>query len=790
MSDLINPYITDNPVGDHTTFIERTDILRDVMLILRHDKQNAMVLYGQRCIGKTSVLQHLKTYLPTQGDYYPIYFDLQDKAHLTLAQVVNELAKSIANTLNYAEPDLGEQPEAMFQDSWLPDILQNLSENAALVLLFDEFDVFDEPKAELAGVRFYPYIRQLLDYNPRHLNFIFTGGRSIDDLDPMAISLFIGIPPIKRLSLLNQADTTKLVRFSEGNNSLIWPNEAIECVWQYTHGHPFLTQQVCYQVWAQAYESGKTSEKMPTATPADVENVIFDVLDASRNRMAWLWEGLPPAERVVAAAMAEAGGKVMTEKALEKKLYESGVRVVIRELQNAPHLLQDWDLLALTEAGYQFQVELIRRWIRENKPLQRIQVELDRIDPVAEKIFQAAGVLHKENQLELSAQQLREAIALNPNHLGAHQLLADILLAQGQAEEAKILLEKLYYYQPLTARSRLIQALLALAQKTENEAQQLELYEQVLSLEPHQVEATAKSRKLWQQRGETALAKADFKAALAIYKKLGINKKIAEIEQTILDQYFDLTQKPSIFKTRIHYPLWVLVILLLVFGVLFVLGIQPVERSAIPLLEPHTSLEPNISVEQALEQAHQKLAYKAGRLEHIQEQNTVLKETLEQNDEKQEELEKQLEHTQGQKTSLAKTLEQVSGKNTVLEQTLTQAQQKVVQLETALKEVSPTTELGRLMSQLKTGDQVVIVGSYARRKDAERQLEKLKTKYPELFSSQVDALDFTETNIYKAGNVWEIAISGSYSYQSAKILEKKLLEPELVEDIFIKRKPK
>jgi len=203
MSESINPYITDNPVGTHTTFIERTHILREIMLVLRHAKKNALVLYGQRCIGKTSLLQHLKTYLPTQGDYYPIYFDLQDKASLTLAQIITELAKSIANTLNQAEPDLEEQPEAVFQDSWLP---------------------------------------KLIDYDSQHLKFIFTGGRNIDDLDPITISLFRGIPPTKRLSLLNQTETTKLVRLSEANNSLNWPDEAVECVWQYTHGHPYLTQ--------------------------------------------------------------------------------------------------------------------------------------------------------------------------------------------------------------------------------------------------------------------------------------------------------------------------------------------------------------------------------------------------------------------------------------------------------------------------------------------------------------------------------------------------------------------
>lgn len=39
MSESINPYITDNPVGTHTTFIERTHILREIMLVLRHAKK-------------------------------------------------------------------------------------------------------------------------------------------------------------------------------------------------------------------------------------------------------------------------------------------------------------------------------------------------------------------------------------------------------------------------------------------------------------------------------------------------------------------------------------------------------------------------------------------------------------------------------------------------------------------------------------------------------------------------------------------------------------------------------
>ncbi|HEC86101.1 MAG TPA: ATP-binding protein, partial [Thioploca sp.] len=281
-----NPYIAGNPVGNSNAFVGRIDVLNKVVQMLRRPQDNAIVLYGQRRIGKTSVLQYLKAHLPSEGNYCPIYFDLQDKASWTVGQVVSVLAKSIANALNQADPDLGEAPETAFQETWLPNVLQSLSaENRALVLLFDEFDVLlAAPEAEQpAGKAFFPYLRQLLDIDTQHLNFVFVIGRNVADLTNIALSVFKGTDT-KRVSLLNQEDTQKLVRLSEANHSLNWSDEAIDCVWQYTNGHAFLTQQLCSHVWEKcAYD--ESPETIPAATPADVEEVIFDTLDSSRNTL-------------------------------------------------------------------------------------------------------------------------------------------------------------------------------------------------------------------------------------------------------------------------------------------------------------------------------------------------------------------------------------------------------------------------------------------------------------------------------------------------------------------------
>jgi tetratricopeptide (TPR) repeat protein len=524
----INPYVAGNPVGGSPAFIGRADVLREVLRILRRPQDNAIVLYGQRRIGKTSILQHLTTQLPKEGNYCAIYFDLQDKAAWPLGRVLSELARTIADKLNQPTPDLGAEPETAFRQTWLPDVLSKLPAGYALVLLFDEFDVLADPQAEQAAAAFFPYLRDLMASDPQRLKFVFVIGRNVNDLPSNTLSLFKGLPA-QRVSLLSEPDTAELVHLSQKNGTLTWPDDAVARVWQLSHGHPFLTQRLCSHVWERAYD--QEPDQTQTVTSADVEAAVPDALEANRNMMEWLWDGLPPAERVVISALAEAGPGCITQEELERLLRESGVRVLIRELQNAPQLLQEWDLIEPAEGGYCFRVELLRQWIAANKPLRRVQDELDRVEPVAESYYQAALGLYRGQQLDQAVDPLQRAIGLNPNHVGANQLLADILLAHGKPDEAIQLLERLYEYQPVTAKPRLVQTLLAKALSVTNENDELALYERVLALDATQTAATIGKKRIWQQRGDSALKSDDLEAALKAYQTGGLTEKVAEIEQ-------------------------------------------------------------------------------------------------------------------------------------------------------------------------------------------------------------------------------------------------------------------
>jgi len=481
-----NPYIAGNPVGKTDAFVGRQDVLREVLRVLRNPSQNAITLYGQRRIGKTSVLQNLEISLPQEGSYHAVYFDLQDKASLPLDKLLIELATSISHRLSQPPPNLENDARIKFRNEFLPALLKSFPVETSLVLLLDEFDVLADPKAGQAASDFFPYLRDLIAINPLKLQFVFVLGRNITDLSSIALSLFKGVPS-RRVSLLTRTDTEKLILLSHQNNTLNWSEESKSKVWSLSNGHPFLTQALCSSVWETAYES--ETDSIPQITSEHVEAAIPSALEASRNTLEWLWGGLGPAQRVVASALAAVGQKPVTNEELEKILRESGVRILVRELQDAPQLLQDWDIIEPVDGGYSFRVELLRRWLAEHKPLNRVQKEIDRIQPVAESLFQAANGYYESGDLSQSRSLLTQAIRLNPSHVRANELLAEILISEGNFVEARTLLESLMEFAPNAARGRLIQVYLAQARTSSDDKVKLELFERVLGLDSSHPEA-------------------------------------------------------------------------------------------------------------------------------------------------------------------------------------------------------------------------------------------------------------------------------------------------------------
>jgi len=523
--EALNPYVIGNAVGNSSAFVGREDVLQDVCDVLQHPQQNAIVLYGQRRIGKTSILKELDAKLAEAG-YLPIFFDLQDKGKLPLEQVNQELADKISDKLN-SQSKLT-----------LEEILYHWQSPKKLVILFDEFEAFagNELEERQASETFFPYWRDILSkVDKAKLNFVFTLGRKVEDLNQKAMSLLKAIPS-KKVSLLGEDATLLLIKLSdsENNKTLKWDEGAIKTAWTQTGGHPFITQILCYCIWNHLYETKRHSK--PKVRVTDVKANLTKALETGENAFQWLWDGLPATEKLVTSILASTGNKAITTQALEKLLKDNGLRIRTNERQKTTNILKDWDVIeSVAENKFRFRVELFRRWIAENRQLPKVQQELDSSETRADNFYKASQNLWSNSQLEPAIDNLEKALKLNPNHIGANDLLTETYLDLKNWEKAWKTAKAFSLLRPQFARPLLNQALEGLI-ASQDEDTQLHYYEETLKIDPEHADVKQKWQTIWQQRGENAYRIGNLEKALEAFQRIGTTEKIIEIQNKLIQE--------------------------------------------------------------------------------------------------------------------------------------------------------------------------------------------------------------------------------------------------------------
>jgi tetratricopeptide (TPR) repeat protein len=235
-----------------------------------------------------------------------------------------------------------------------------------------------------------------------------------------------------------------------------------------------------------------------------VDAAIDAALEQGANAFQWIWTGLSPAEQVVMAAMAEAKGKPINQDELTEILNRSRVQLVLREVELAPETLIHWDLLRQVDNTFHFTIPLLCRWVAAENPMHQVKADLDRMEPLAESLYNSGEEFYKIGNLGEAERSLHNALNVNPNHLRARLILGQVLLGKGNPAAAIEVLEPAYAFDPDSAKSGLVRALLALA-GTQDEEEQLTTYDRVLAIDPGQVMASEKKRAILrklQKKGE------------------------------------------------------------------------------------------------------------------------------------------------------------------------------------------------------------------------------------------------------------------------------------------------
>lgn len=396
-----NPYVINGP-SRAASFFGRDNILN----FIHSTVGNTIVLYGQRRIGKTSLLQQAASLEPNA-----VYFNIHRYDAYPLKESLFALALTIAETLDYYRPlptdfdDTG----TYFTTTFLPAIH---AQSERLLLLFDESspDIPVDDNKLLA-------VLQTLSYS--RLTCVFTGGLSPDGLaDDSALH--------KRIDPLSPAETEMLI-LKPTQGVLNFEPAATQAIIDLTGGHPYFTQLICSELY-----TAMTTRQQPFVTVADVISIIPQALETGQAGLEWFWSALPRTEQLITTAMAEViefGLEAMTLAHIQDRLSRYDLNIDEMHFKRSLIQLEDWGIITTTDDDtFRLTADLLHHWLATEHPLRLAADHTAAITP---------AYYHDESMtydLDTAYTDSAEPVAINPPAEPTSELPAvAVLLAEGHA---------------------------------------------------------------------------------------------------------------------------------------------------------------------------------------------------------------------------------------------------------------------------------------------------------------------------------------------------------------------
>lgn len=365
--EIDSPYVIGVPLTEmQEIFVGRTDVSARIEQLLLDRRRPPLLLYGQRRMGKTSLLTNLGRLLPST--VVPLFVDLQGPATRAndhtgfLYNIARGMVSSAERQRGLALPPLTREmlavdPFTRF-DEWLDEIDQVLGQNTALLAL-DEFEALDGALTEgrFDETAVMGMLRHLIQHRPR-LKVLLAGSHTLDELQRWS-SYLINVQVV-HIGYLKEDETRQLVEQPVRDFALRYEPDASQRVLDLTRGHPALVQLLCAEIVALKNEQPPAVRRLArlddveAAAPEALSHGSFFFADIERNQVN-------AAELALLRFLAAQGEGAMVSPEIIARQFPGG-NGNEDELYRALDLLVRRELIERTGAGYRFQVELIRRW--------------------------------------------------------------------------------------------------------------------------------------------------------------------------------------------------------------------------------------------------------------------------------------------------------------------------------------------------------------------------------------------------------------------------------------------
>jgi tetratricopeptide (TPR) repeat protein len=267
-----NPYIAGAPVMADNMFFGRRKLLNRILNVLHH---NSLMITGERRIGKTTFLYHLKKALEndegTEYKFFPVFTDLQGVPeqgffHAVMSDVVDSLGLSAAtmNTLRFRIDDESYDGRDFSHDLQrvVEDLKTRTPRRVKLALLIDEVDVLND-YSERINQRLRSIFMKTFS---EHLVAIMSGV-GIKRVWTSEGSPWYNFFDEIELSAFVREEAEALIREPVEGVFRFQP-EAVEAILTGSQLKPYVIQKFCIHAVSRMLEQGRT-----TVTAADVDAV-------------------------------------------------------------------------------------------------------------------------------------------------------------------------------------------------------------------------------------------------------------------------------------------------------------------------------------------------------------------------------------------------------------------------------------------------------------------------------------------------------------------------------------
>ncbi len=523
-----NPYIVGPPVTGATLY-GREDTLRFVLETLAMPTNRLIVLHGQRRVGKTSILQELHLNRLFRAGFYSAYFNPQGLVHTPFAMAIHEMAAAIAEALKFSKPELAafEQDENYFLETFLPQALRSLNSlnGKRLVILIDECDLLSGDEENGSGAdkairkKLLSIVEELVsDERWEAVAVISAIGRRIERLSP-AFAQLCKAGHMHRVWLLSPEKARDLI-IQPAQGILKYEPAAIEAIMALTSGHPYFIQLLCSEAFNHA-----RWRRRDVVLAEDLEPVAAGALETGAPALAWLWDDLSMAERLIVSAFSQAADEsgLVTQSGIESTLAQHRVRLGSVDLVQAVNqLVENRILKAEGQGGYRFEVEIVRRWAKKKHPIHEEKVRIEEISPKAVAFYAVAQQAYLEKRYDAAIDFYKQALADNPNHQGAQLGLAQALLDKKDLPVAVEAFEEAFKMDPNSAQPGLVACRLEMGEHLEKQRKFVEVavhFRRVLELDPENRRLQEKLRVLYDQ-GMKAMNEKHWRRAIPLLERV------------------------------------------------------------------------------------------------------------------------------------------------------------------------------------------------------------------------------------------------------------------------------